>query len=49
MIPSTVLFIASNAFDITSQIRLIDGDSCPEFDLWLQAKRSGAVIDFRRI
>jgi hypothetical protein len=49
LIPSTLLFIASDAVDIASQIRLIDGDSCPEFDRWLQLKRSGIVIDFRRI
>jgi serine/threonine protein kinase len=49
LIPSTILFIASNAVDDASQIRLIDGDSCPEFDRWLQLKRSGCAIDFRRI
>jgi hypothetical protein len=49
LIPSTILFIASDAFDIDSQIRLIEGASCPEFDLWLQLKRSGIAIDFRRI
>jgi hypothetical protein len=49
LIPSTILFIASDAVDVTLQIRLIDGDSCPEFDRWLQLKRSGMPIDFRRI
>jgi hypothetical protein len=49
LIPSTVLFIASDAADITSQIRFVDGDSCPEFDRWLQQRKSGIVIDFRRI
>jgi hypothetical protein len=49
LIPSTILFIASDAVDIASQIRLIDGDSCPEFDRWLQLKRSGIALDFRRI
>jgi hypothetical protein len=48
-IPSTILFIASDAVDSPSQIRLVDGDSCPEFDRWLQLKRSGMAIDFRRI
>jgi hypothetical protein len=47
LIPSTILFIASDAVHMASEIRLIDGDSCPEFDRWLQLKRSG--IDFRRI
>jgi serine/threonine protein kinase len=28
---------------------LIDGDSCPEFDRWLDLKQSGIAIDFRRI
>jgi uncharacterized protein YajQ (UPF0234 family) len=32
LIPSTILFIASDAFDIVSQIRLIDGGFCPELD-----------------
>jgi hypothetical protein len=49
LIPSTILLIDSNAFGIASQIRLIDGDSCPEFDRWLPLKRLGITIDFRRI
>jgi hypothetical protein len=49
LIPSTILFIASDAVDIASQIRLIDGDCCPEFDRWLDLKRRGISIDFRRI
>jgi serine/threonine protein kinase len=49
LIPSTILFIASDAFDTASQIRLIDGDSCPKFDRWLQLNRSGIGINFRRI
>jgi hypothetical protein len=49
LIPSTISFIASDAVDIASQIRLIDGNSCPEFDRWLELKRSGIAIDFRRI
>jgi hypothetical protein len=32
LIPSTILFIASNAVGSRSQIRLIGGDSCPQFD-----------------
>jgi hypothetical protein len=49
LIPSTILFIPSDAVGIALQIRLIDGDCCPEFDRWLQLKRSGIAIDFRRI
>jgi hypothetical protein len=49
LIPSTVLFIASDSIDVASQIRLVDGDSCPEFNRWRQLKRLGIVINFRRI
>jgi hypothetical protein len=49
LIPSTILFIASDAVDIASQIGFIDENSCPEFDRWLKLKRSGITIDFRRI
>jgi hypothetical protein len=49
LIPSTILFIASDAIEITSQIRLIDKNSCPEFARWLQLKRLGIRVDFRRM
>jgi serine/threonine protein kinase len=49
LIPSTILFIASDAIDISSRISLVDGDFCPEFDRWLQLRRSNIAIDFRRI
>jgi serine/threonine protein kinase len=49
LIPSTILCIASDAFYIASEIRLIDGNSCPEFDRWLELRRSGIEIDFQRI
>jgi hypothetical protein len=49
LIPPTILFIASDAVDIPSQIRVIEGDSCPEFDRWLYLNRSGVRHDFRRI
>jgi hypothetical protein len=48
-IPSTILFIASNAVHMGLQLKLIDGDSCPEFDRWLQLRRSRIAVDFRRI
>jgi hypothetical protein len=35
LIHSTILFMASDAIDIVSEIRLFDGNSCPEFDLSL--------------
>jgi hypothetical protein len=34
---------------MTSQIRLVGIDSGPEFDRWLEQKRSVQAIDFRRI
>jgi hypothetical protein len=49
LIPSTILFIAFDAFHITSEIGLVDGDCCPEFDQWLELRRSGIKSDFRRI
>jgi hypothetical protein len=49
LIPPTILFIASDAVDLASQIKLSDGNSCPEFDRWLQLKQSGISIDFRRL
>jgi hypothetical protein len=49
LIPSTILFIASDAIEITSEIRLVDEDSCPEFARWLQLNRLGIRVDFRRI
>jgi hypothetical protein len=49
LILSTILFIASDAVDIASQICRVVGDSCPEFDQWLQLKSSGIAIDFRQI
>jgi hypothetical protein len=48
-IPSTILFVASHVFWSTFQISLVDGDSCPEFDQWLQLRRQGRSVDFRRI
>jgi hypothetical protein len=43
------LFIASDAVNIDSQIRLVDGNFCPEFDRWLELRRSDIALDFRRI
>jgi hypothetical protein len=49
LIPSTLLFIASDAIQVPSQTFVLDGNSCPEFDRWLQLKRSDIAIDFRPI
>jgi hypothetical protein len=48
-IPSRILFIPAKAVHIGLQLELIDGDSCTEFDQWLQLKRSRIAVDFRRI
>jgi hypothetical protein len=32
LVPSTILFISSDTVSIAPQIRLIDSDSCPEYD-----------------
>jgi hypothetical protein len=49
LIPSTILFIASDAVDIDSQTLVVDSDSSPEFDRWLQLQRSGIRVDFQRM
>jgi hypothetical protein len=49
LIPSTILFIALDAIENISKIRLIDEDSCPEFARWLQLIGSDIRVDFRRI
>jgi serine/threonine protein kinase len=49
VIPSTILFVAFDAIYIPFQISLTDSDSCPEFDRWLELRRSEITIDFRRI
>jgi hypothetical protein len=41
--------MAYDAIDIRSQICHVDGDSCHEFDRWLELKRSGLRVDFRRV
>jgi hypothetical protein len=49
VLPSTFLFIASNADDDSFQISHAVGDSCPEFCQWQRLQASGIVVDFRRI
>jgi serine/threonine protein kinase len=49
VIPSTILFVASDAVHTDLQISLLDGDSCPEFARWLALRRSGITVDFQRI
>jgi hypothetical protein len=49
LIPPTILFIASDAFDIDSQIMMVEGNPCREFDRWVQLRSSGSQVDFWRI
>jgi hypothetical protein len=49
VIPSTILFVASDAIYIPSQITMVDNNSCPEFDRWRQVRESNIAVDFRRI
>jgi hypothetical protein len=49
VIPSSILFVASDAIEIALQNCRVDVDSCPEFDRWLQLKKAGVALDFRRI
>jgi serine/threonine protein kinase len=49
LIPPTILFVASDAVDRVSQIKLIDEYCCPELDRWLNLKKLNIAIDFRRI
>jgi hypothetical protein len=49
IIPSTVLFVASDIISNFSHIFISDRDFYPEFDRWKQLRQSGISIDFRRI
>jgi hypothetical protein len=49
VIPSIILFIASDAVLNPFQIRPEDWNSCPEFDVWQQLRMTGITIDFRCI
>jgi hypothetical protein len=49
IVPSTILFIASDALREPFRIELSDHDSCPEFGRWRQLRASGVIVDFRRL
>jgi hypothetical protein len=49
VIPSTITFIACDAFQNASQICIADCDFCDEFDRWRELKSFGVAVDFRRI
>jgi hypothetical protein len=47
VIPSTILFVASDAIPNSIQIKLEDCDSCLEFNRWLELRKKHIEIDFR--
>jgi hypothetical protein len=47
--PSSVLFIACEAAQDSVQISIDCLDSCPEYGRWQRLRRTGMIIDFRRI
>jgi hypothetical protein len=49
VIPSTIVFVASDAHDNLFQLSLSDPDSCPMFDQWRYLRKSGITVDFQRI
>jgi hypothetical protein len=49
VIPSTVAFVAYDAYPDLSQLSLSDPDSCPMFDRWRRLRQSGITVDFQRI
>jgi serine/threonine protein kinase len=49
VIPSTILFIACNAIEISEKMFVVEGDGCREFNRWLRLKRSDVAVDFRQI
>jgi hypothetical protein len=49
VIPSTILFVASDAIPTSCQITLEDCNCCPEFDRWQELRMKGISVDFRRI
>jgi hypothetical protein len=49
VIPSTVVFIACDAFRNVSQISIANSDFCQEFDRWRELRAIRIAVDFRRI
>jgi hypothetical protein len=49
MIPSTVVFVPSDADPDLSRVSFSDPDSCPMFDWERRLRKSGITVDFRRI
>jgi hypothetical protein len=48
-LPSTVVFIASDAYRVIGHLSLADADSCPAFDRWLRVRERGVSVDFQRV
>jgi hypothetical protein len=49
VVPSTIMFIACDAFGNVRHISIADGDFCQEFDHWRELRTFGIAVDFRRI
>jgi hypothetical protein len=49
VIPSTICFIASTAFDSECPIPRLDHNSCPEFEWRSEVRGLDSTVDFRRI
>jgi serine/threonine protein kinase len=49
IVPSIILFIASNASRESFEISLVRENSCPEYARWQQLRCFGIQVDFRRI
>jgi hypothetical protein len=49
VLPSTVLFVASDLGVTPDQLSFSESDSCPAFDEWLRVRKSGIDVDFRQI
>jgi hypothetical protein len=48
-IPSTILFIASDALPNPFQITFEDWNSCPDFDRWQHLRKKNIASDFPRM
>jgi hypothetical protein len=48
-LPSTVVFVASNAHQIVSYMSHSNADSCPEFNRWREVRERGVTVDFQRV
>jgi hypothetical protein len=47
MLPSIILFGASDAIETTREILLVDEYSCPEFHRWWQVRSSRTAVDLK--